>query len=291
MSVFTNFRPCRHLRCVVSTLNFLTSLSFGAVSFLASLAGVSAAVLYFRQPSFLNRLPLRPVSDVTGDRSPLCDKMLSAPSLLMRPAGRLVWLVLEWMSCSRMAVESASLPPISRYMAAICGVITPWLMVRLCFWRNDRRVLAITLLESISSCEMTAFGERLASGCGSVVLRSGLVSFNNLNFTVWWLPYLRWKAQENRCYEGCFGSSCSWLTGFVVWRSFCEALRWCNLSFCGGSIEDKIVRDSMRDGDGRRNGLDLEWLIFNGIVASWGHRRRWKRAGEWVEWETALCSD
>lgn len=57
------------------------------------------------------------------------------------------------------------------YICSISGVMRPWLMVRLCFARKDRRCRDSTRLMEMSSCEMQAFGDVSASGCGRVVLR------------------------------------------------------------------------------------------------------------------------
>jgi hypothetical protein len=63
------------------------------------------------------------------------------------------------------------------YICSISGVMRPWLMVRLCFARKERRCRDSTRLMEMSSCEMQAFGDVSASGCGRVVLRPfGLVS-------------------------------------------------------------------------------------------------------------------
>lgn len=57
------------------------------------------------------------------------------------------------------------------YICSISGVMRPWLMVRLCFARKERRCRDSTRLMEMSSCEMQAFGDVSASGCGRVVLR------------------------------------------------------------------------------------------------------------------------
>lgn len=63
------------------------------------------------------------------------------------------------------------------YICSISGVMRPWLIVRLCFARKERRCRDSTRLMEISSCEMQALGDVSASGCGRVVLRpAGLVN-------------------------------------------------------------------------------------------------------------------
>jgi hypothetical protein len=63
------------------------------------------------------------------------------------------------------------------YICSISGVMRPWLIVRLCFARKDRRCRDSTRLMEMSSCEMQAFGDVSASGCGRVVLRPiGLIN-------------------------------------------------------------------------------------------------------------------
>lgn len=57
-------------------------------------------------------------------------------------------------------------------MASVCGPRKPWLTVRLRLLRKGRRdLLKARSVETSSSWEMQASGERSASGCGSVVLR------------------------------------------------------------------------------------------------------------------------
>jgi hypothetical protein len=66
------------------------------------------------------------------------------------------------------------------YMASISGVMIPRFKTRLFFARMVRLVRDIIFSTSISSLDMQAWGERSASGCGSVVFRS-------------WLPNVRYR--------------------------------------------------------------------------------------------------
>lgn len=67
--------------------------------------------------------------------------------------------------------ESLVTATMSLYICSISGVIRPWLMVRLFLARKERRWRDSTRLMEMSSCEMQAFGDVSASGCGRVVLR------------------------------------------------------------------------------------------------------------------------
>lgn len=81
--------------------------------------------------------------------------------------------------------ESLVTATVSLYICSISGVIRPWLMVRLYLARKERRCRDSTRLMEMSSCEMQAFGDVSASGCGRVVLRPiGLVSMTHADLVV-----------------------------------------------------------------------------------------------------------
>lgn len=105
------------------------------------------------------------------------------------------------LSCSSLVgedSESLVTATMSLYICSISGVIRPWLMVRLCLARKERRCRDSTRLRDMSSCEMQAFGDVSASGCGRVVLRPvGLVNKIIEDLTVGAETYYRRMAQES----------------------------------------------------------------------------------------------
>jgi hypothetical protein len=69
---------------------------------------------------------------------------------------------------SSASIRADSVP----YMHCMAGVIMPWLMVRLCLARKERRWRLKAFWISMSSAVMQASGPVRASGCGSDVLRT-----------------------------------------------------------------------------------------------------------------------
>lgn len=135
--------------------------------------------------------------DVVGDTSPMfCEKTLSASRLvegrpvetLRTPVGR-DGLMLDPdrdlpAMCPSMAEStpssSSSMTASTNGTSAAVDVILPWLMVRLVLWRlKGRRLRRMKPVKLMSSCEMTASGDRSASGCGRVVLETPLKGSGN----------------------------------------------------------------------------------------------------------------
>lgn len=107
------------------------------------------------------------------------------------------------------------------YICSISGVMRPWLMVRLCFARKERRCRDSTRLMEMSSCEMQAFGDVSASGCGRVVLRPiGLVSMVLVDLTVGTETHCHRMAQGNPS----LGSEAARMCHCGAWKSCCWSL-------------------------------------------------------------------
>lgn len=133
------------------------------------------------------KLGLCEPSDMVGDESPApCEKTLSPSRLVLgRPVEMLMTGATGWMleldrdrrpSVPSIIESGASSSSSSNgstwYLASIWGVMRPWLMVRLCLCRIERRLPILPAVRS--SWEMKALGERSASGCGKVVLETPL---------------------------------------------------------------------------------------------------------------------
>lgn len=129
--------------------------------------------------------------------------------LTMWPTAGVPGMVGSLSSSSLVGDDSESLvtATMSLYICSISGVIRPWLMVRLCLARKERRCRDSTRLRDMSSCDMQAFGDVSASGCGRVVLRPvGLVNKVIEDLTVGpkltaaeWLRKARLSAPRPRC--------------------------------------------------------------------------------------------
>lgn len=107
------------------------------------------------------------------------------------------------------------------YICSISGVMRPWLIVRLCFARKERRCRDSTRLMEMSSCEMEALGDVSASGCGRVVLRPiGLVNMTLGDLTVGTETYCRRRAQGSPS----LGSEAARMCHCGAWKSCCWSL-------------------------------------------------------------------
>lgn len=82
------------------------------------------------------------------------------------------WLRLLYMVESGGSFSSCRSTSLPLCVRSISGVIMPWLTVCLCLAKKERRFRLRTRPRSMSSAEMEALGDRSASGCGRVVLRS-----------------------------------------------------------------------------------------------------------------------